>query len=407
MQKFFSSLFLPSGFLLLAAVAFQRWGASREMLSALVSIYPYAVLGVGTFLGWRFHRSWFAFAILTIFLCDSVLLHGATRQHVGSGTARLFFYTSALLLPLNLGILSFASVREKGPMASRIRLGLGLILFQLLVFAICHYQRARQGSSFLEQLLTSGGFVGWTPIARMGLLVFGLVFLLSAIRFVRHPSPIDSGFLWALIAILLALHVKQIGSVSSFYLSTAGLILIVSLIETSYSLAYHDELTGLPGRRALNEALHRLGDSYTVAMVDVDHFKKFNDQHGHVAGDQVLRMVAANLERIVGGAKAFRYGGEEFLLLFPGKSVSNAIPSLDALRKAIAASDFTLRGKDRPHKKPETPKPAGSPRKKTSITVSIGIAERDAHHSQPIQVIQAADRALYRAKEGGRNRLCT
>jgi diguanylate cyclase (GGDEF)-like protein len=109
----------------------------------------------------------------------------------------------------------------------------------------------------------------------------------------------------------------------------------------------------------------------------------------------------------VGGAKAFRYGGEEFLLLFPGKSVSNAIPSLDALRKAIAASDFTLRGKDRPHKKPETPKPAGSPLKKTSVTVSIGIAERNAHHSQPIQVIQAADRALYRAKEGGRNRLCT
>jgi diguanylate cyclase (GGDEF)-like protein len=77
------------------------------------------------------------------------------------------------------------------------------------------------------------------------------------------------------------------------------------------------------------------------------------------------------------------------------------------LRKTIAASDFTLRGKDRPRKKPETPKPAGSPRKKISITVSIGLAERDARHTQPDQVIQVADRALYRAKEGGRNRLCT
>ncbi len=406
MQKFFSSLFLPSGFLLLAAVAFQQWGASREMLSALVRIYPYAVLGVGVFLGWRFHRSWLAFAVLTIFLSDWFLLHGATRQHVGSGIARLFFHATGLLLPLNLGILSFASAREKGPMVSRIRLGVGLILFQLLVLAICHNQPTR-GNSFLEHILTGGGFVEWTPIARSGLLAFGLVFLLFAIRFVRHPSPIDSGFLWALIAIFLALHVKQIGSVSSFYLSTAGLILIISLIETSYSLAYHDELTGLPGRRALNEALHRLGDSYTVAMVDVDHFKKFNDQHGHVAGDEVLRMVAANLEQLVGGARAFRYGGEEFLLLFPGKSVSNVIPSMEALRKTIAASDFTLRGKDRPRKKPETPKPAGNSRKKISITVSIGLAERDARHTQPDQVIQAADRALYRAKEGGRNRLCT
>ena len=405
MQKFFSSLFLPSGFLLLAAVAFQQWGASREMLSALVHIYPYAVLGVGTFLGWRFHRIWFAFAILAIFLPNWLFLPDVAK-HVGPGNVRLLFHATALLLPLNLGILSFASVREKGPMASRIQLGVGLILFQLLVFAICLYQPARR-NSFLEHLLAGGGFVEWTPIARLGLLAFGLAFLLLAIRFVRHPSPIDSGFLWALIAIFLALHLKKIGDISSFYLSTAGLILIISLIETSYSLAYHDELTGLPGRRALNEALHRLGDSYTVAMVDVDHFKKFNDQYGHVVGDQVLRMVAANLERLVSGAKAFRYGGEEFLLLFPGKSVSNAIPSLEALRKAIATSDFTLRGKGRPRKKPEPLKPAGNPRKKISITVSIGIAERDTRQTQPDQVIQAADRALYGAKEGGRNRLCT
>jgi GGDEF domain-containing protein len=346
MQKFFSSLFLPSGFLLLAAMAFQRWGASREMLSALIRIYPYAVLGVGAFLGWRFHRIWFTFAILAIFLPNWLFLPDVAK-HVGPGHVRLLFHATALLLPLNLGILSFASVREKGPTASRIRLGVGLILFQLLVFAICLYQPARR-NSFVEHLLAGGGFVEWTPIARLGLLAFGLVFLLFAIRFVRHPSPIDSGFLWALIAIFLALHLKKIGDISSFYLSTAGLILIISLIETSYSLAYHDELTGLPGRRALNEALHRLGDNYTVAMVDVDHFKKFNDQHGHGVGDQVLRMVAANLERLMGGAKAFRYGGEEFLLLFPGKSVSNAIPSLEALRKAIAASDFTLRGKGRP-----------------------------------------------------------
>ena len=405
MQKLFSSLFLPSGFLLLAAVAFQQWGAKPQSFASLMHIYPFAVLGVGAFLGWRFHRSWFAFAILAIFLSDCFLLHGATKQHVGSGIARLFFHATALLLPLNLGILSFASVPEKGPKSSRLQLGVGLILFQLLVFAICHNEPDRY-NSFLEHILTGRGFVAWTPIARLGLLAFGLVFLLLLIRFVRHPTPIDSGFLWALIAIFLALHLKKIGEISSFYLSTAGLILIISLIETSYSLAYHDELTGLPGRRALNEALLRLGDSYTVAMVDVDHFKKFNDQHGHAVGDQVLRMVAANLERIVGGAKTFRYGGEEFVLLFPGKSVSNAIPSLEALRKTIAASDFTLRGRDRPRKKPETPKAAGNSRKRISITVSIGIAERDSHHTRSDQVIQAADRALYRAKEAGRNRIC-
>jgi diguanylate cyclase (GGDEF)-like protein len=87
--------------------------------------------------------------------------------------------------------------------------------------------------------------------------------------------------------------------------------------------------------------------------------------------------------------------------------VSNAIPSLEALRKTIATSDFTLRGKDRPRKKPETPKPAANPRKRISITVSIGIAERDARYTKPDQVILAADQALYRAKEAGRNRIST
>jgi len=75
----------------------------------------------------------------------------------------------------------------------------------------------------------------------------------------------------------------------------------------------------LPSRRALIERLPSLGRRYTVAMVDVDHFKNFNDTYGHDAGDQVLRMVASRLGEVSGGGTAFRYGGEEFTILFPGK----------------------------------------------------------------------------------------
>jgi diguanylate cyclase (GGDEF)-like protein len=74
---------------------------------------------------------------------------------------------------------------------------------------------------------------------------------------------------------------------------------------------YIDELTGLQGRRSLNETLYNLGRKYAIAMIDVDHFKKFNDTYGHKTGDQVLKMIAYKLERISGGAKTFRYGGEE------------------------------------------------------------------------------------------------
>ena len=95
--------------------------------------------------------------------------------------------------------------------------------------------------------------------------------------------------------------------------------LCISLAHEGFHMAFRDELTGLPGRRALNEKLQRMGRIYTLAMADVDHFKVFNDTHGHDVGDQVLRMVAAQLRRVSGGGHAYRYGGEEFTLVFPAR----------------------------------------------------------------------------------------
>ena len=182
---------------------------------------------------------------------------------------------------------------------------------------------------------------------------------------------------------------------------------MIAVIETSYSMAYRDELSGLPARRALNEALLQLGSGYAVAMVDVDHFKKFNDEYGHDVGDQVLRMVTSRLLEVSGEGKAFRYGGEEFTVIFSGKSAEEAIPHLETVRGLIERSSFALRGKGRPRKKPPKPKAPGRPRKEVSVTVSVGVAEPDQRHTTPDQVIKAADKALYRAKKGGRNQVQT
>ncbi len=89
-------------------------------------------------------------------------------------------------------------------------------------------------------------------------------------------------------AVFLALHAGPVRD-SLLYFLAAGLILVVSLIQTSYAMAYHDELTGLAGRRAFNETLLRLGSHYVIAVIDVDHFKRFNDTYGHEVGDQVLK----------------------------------------------------------------------------------------------------------------------
>ena len=116
------------------------------------------------------------------------------------------------------------------------------------------------------------------------------------------------------------------------------------MVENSYVLAYHDELTSLPARRAFNEALLGLQKPYTIGVVDIDHFKKFNDTYGHETGDQVLRMVAAKLARVSGGGQAFRVGGEEFAILFSGESLPEALPHLEILRMEIEASAFRVRG---------------------------------------------------------------
>src|SRR5207237_6301992 len=142
-------------------------------------------------------------------------------------------------------------------------------------------------------------------------------------------------------------------------------------------MAFSDELTGLPSRRALTDALIRLPELYTVAMIDIDHFKKLNDEHGHAAGDQVLRMIGSTLTRTEGGGRPFRYGGEEFAVLFPGKSPDDAVRYLEDLREAIEGTSFTIPGRERPKVRPD--KPAASPGGRRSVPLpgTIGVAERE------------------------------
>jgi diguanylate cyclase (GGDEF)-like protein len=242
----------------------------------------------------------------------------------------------------------------------------------------------------------------WPALASLG-----LAGLLTALRLTFRRTIIVSALLWALAATFLALAAGGDRLASSVYLTTGGLVLVLSLVELSHRMAYLDELTGLPARRALNEALLRLGDRYAIAMVDIDHFKHFNDRHGHAAGDQLLRMIGTTLARSPGGGRAFRYGGEEFAILFPGRGVKDVLPHLESLRKAVQATGFTLRSPDRPRRRPKTLPPAEDGRQRVSVTVSIGVAQPGRDTTAPEAVVRAADRALYRAKREGRNRVLT
>jgi diguanylate cyclase (GGDEF)-like protein len=136
----------------------------------------------------------------------------------------------------------------------------------------------------------------------------------------------------------------------------------------------------------------------------VDHFKRFNDRYGHDAGDQALRMVAAELARVGKGGKAYRYGGEEFSVVFNGRSADEANAALEQVRSSIESKRFAIRAPDRPKRKPKQPQSA-STEKLVTLTVSMGVAFPSSRRPTPAEVLKAADQALYKAKRGGRNRI--
>jgi diguanylate cyclase (GGDEF)-like protein len=220
-----------------------------------------------------------------------------------------------------------------------------------------------------------------------------------------RSDALPRGLFWATVAILAGTAVPWIGAAATLWPVILALTaLLVSAVEEAHRLAYHDGLTGLPSRRALDERLQRLAGRYTVAMVDVDHFKQFNDRHGHDVGDQVLRLVATRL-RDTPGARAYRYGGEEFALVFRGRSLEDALEALEGARRAIGERPFVVRGADRPARKPKRRLFLWRDRPTLSVTVSLGAAERRGWRQSPEDVVKSADQALYRAKEKGRNRV--
>lgn len=223
-------------------------------------------------------------------------------------------------------------------------------------------------------------------------------------KLLQTASILASGILSSLIAVTTALHFYQQPQLATLFIILAGLLIIISITINSYSLAYLDELTNLPSRRAMMQNITTLGKRYCIAMVDVDHFKKFNDKYGHDIGDQVLKKLANQLQLVRGG-KSFRYGGEEFTVIFPNKNISEARMFCNELCENVEHSPFMLRNKKRPKSKSQTNIKKQSEATPLTITISIGIAERSEDLITAEEVIKQADKALYKAKKNGRNQV--
>ncbi|MCH7775859.1 MAG: GGDEF domain-containing protein [Gemmatimonadetes bacterium] len=394
--KKLASLVGLEGALLVAMIVYVGTAAIPDS----VRFFPYAVFTVGLLVSWRFRRSRLLFGLLVLAFADrGILLYVGDVPDPFSAV----FQAVAFLVPINIaGIMLMA---ERGTFTPVGQARLAAVLLQAsAVMLLASWTPGWVNGGLHLSPLPDSWFV-WSPIAQPALLMFAATFGLLIVRLVLRSNATGRGFLGALIASFLALNTLRGGPVPTIYFSTAGLILIMSVIEASYFMAYRDGLTGLPARRALNEDILRLNGQYTIAMVDVDRFKNFNDRYGHEVGDQVLRKVASQLESVGGGGKAYRYGGEEFALLFPGRDPGEVMSHLERVRISIEDAKFALRGKDRPKERPENPNSNRKPPKKVSVTVSIGAAGRSDHRSAPSEVISFADRALYQAKKAGRNKV--
>lgn len=400
-----TTLSLPGGLLVLAGLILFRPGMLPDGVQSYVDAYPYVVFGVGLLMGWYFHRTRIVFALVVLAAASFALSGVGGVSARLEGASRILFLAVAGLLPLNLAAL--AVLRERGLFTAR---GVGRVAAigaQFLAVDLTIRFDWRGAGEWLPSALVDESLTAWTSLPQVSLAVFAVAAALLVGRCILRREPIDMGFLWALVSSFVALQSIHWGWVPSSFFGTGGLALIWALVETTYRMAYYDELTGLPGRRALNEALLKVGSRYAVAMVDVDHFKRLNDVFGHDVGDQALRMVAGRLSRITGGGRPFRYGGEEFVVLFPRSTAAEAVPHLEATRRSIADSPFVLRSPQRPRAKPATPKRSGGPQVTIALTVSVGLAGPDPRkgNAGPHQVLRAADKALYRAKSAGRNRL--
>jgi diguanylate cyclase (GGDEF)-like protein len=189
----------------------------------------------------------------------------------------------------------------------------------------------------------------------------------------------------------LRLQAQRENLTADLYRTTAELTRREAILRI---MANHDQLTGLFNRYYLLETLERelararrLQVPVTVAILDIDHFKDYNDNFGHAAGDEVLRATAAMLKDAVRSTDIVcRYGGEEFLIVFLDSAAAAAVPRLDEVCKDIRQRTYVYQGSTMP-----------------SVTISIGVAEFPRHGRSVDALIRAADRALYAAKKAGRD----
>jgi len=390
-MKVVKSLFPIIVLLIGAFYGYQKYDQLPE--NAIIGIdyltHMLAIIVVG--LSIRFSRSSVFFYVLLVVIANVVLRLGWASTELGNGLLSISLPILLLVLTVlpDRGIFSVKAISAYA------------ILLLIVAFSITVVITS---PAWATQIVLTDWlpvkYFDWTGQSQTVLIVsFATLYILLTLCILNPSLHMSAGF-GVLFMLIAELHYGHHSRSLNVFGSAALLMCLYAIMQETWRMAYLDELTGLPGRRALGEKFRKISGLYTVAMLDVDHFKKFNDTYGHDAGDAVLRMIAAKMSKVSGGGQSYRYGGEEFSIVFTGKDSREAVRHLETLREAIASKPFVIRrARRRDSSAPVKPVDNNS----VTVTVSIGFADSGGNKTSPWDVLKLSDQALYRAKGKGRN----
>ena len=376
----------------LLGVLLATFGTEASWLAGAAGVYTPVVYGAGLLLAWRHGRSRAAAVLLGLFMMDMLLRPSSATLE--PGVASVWDASGVLLLVL---LPVVAAMKDRGVISPR-----GLIQVAIILAGL---------AGGLMVWAVRPEFLSWTwqdlfPWELFGLsdaaLALGLVALLVTGGLAGwRGHRLDKGFFWVALALVLALRGGPDSLESTIYLTMAGLMLIVNVLEKSYALSLHDNVTHLPARRALRRNVGRMKSSYALALVSIDDFKTLNDRYGRDASDHVIRKIANNLRKA--SASAFRYSGGNFALIFAGKGRNEVLGDLETLRSDIEDFQFPLHPKAAANGKGATMR---YPSARWSLTVTVGVAERGEKTGWSARygaIVKAARGALNRGQKAGGN----
>ncbi len=355
---------------------------------------------------WRLNQTRLVFIGLALCLA-AFCVWGQLSLDAPAGTVKLED-AWLLALPLGLGLALWPAEAALFSQRSAWRLGL-LLLPSLLLWAVVSADPEQSRQLLAWRAWGAPGSPHPSHGAHLGLLLLALLLWLKRDPKLGPAPAVLYGGLLGQAGLAWATALRPGGGPleARVWLLSQALqlaLLGLALFTMYWQRVYLDELTGIPNRRALDEKLLHLDGPYSLAMVDIDHFKKFNDTYGHDQGDDVLRLVGKHLDAGSQG-RAFRYGGEEFCVLLPGEAPEAAEALLDGVRESLARQRFHIRLPPNIRKK-TGPQDRGSLHAQTEpvqVTISVGLATPGKAGLKPAEVMKRADQGLYKAKENGRN----